>query len=154
MRLPTLLAAAAILGFSPFLAGVSCGLTDLDVREATIAGEFSGAQVVPPVETGASGRVTARVYGDVVSIRGTFSGLEGVLLADEEGAAVFRIGARGENGAAIAVLDAASADGRSGSIRGDLRLETSIVDALIDGGTYVELRTDAHPEGEVRAQIE
>lgn len=143
----------AVLALWPFLSAVSCGVGGPDFREATVHGSLGGAQMVPPVETGATGRATAEVFGDLVSIQGTFSDLQGRVLPEDQGV-LLRLGPEGENGSVITWLDAASVDGLSGTFSANLRLGPDLLDVLEGGGTYVEIRTEAFPEGELRGQLD
>ena len=57
----------------------------------------------------------------------------------------------GENAPVIVPLTATGA--MSGTITGGGTLSPSLAQALLDGLTYVNLHTDAHPPGEIRGQI-
>ena len=59
----------------------------------------------------------------------------------------------GENGPVIAAVTAASVDGRTGSFQLGTIIEDDVVEAFLDGRTYVEIRTESHPDGELRAQL-
>ena len=147
--------AAALLALSPLLTGVTCGVGPEDLREATRTGELRGDQVVPPVETAAEGRATARLFGNIVSLQGEFSNLGSAVLPQAEDAIRFRLGAAGEaDGDVLLAMDAASVDGRTGSFAGDVTLDDELVELFLAGQTWVEVRTEAHPAGELRAQLQ
>ena len=120
---------------------------------------LSGANVVPPVETEASGTATARLEGFAVAYTLQALNIEGATEAH------VHLGGPGESGEIVAVLFgpvAAGVDGIevSGTLTiGDL-LGPSAGDplgflaALQDGNAYVDVHTLAYPQGEIRGQIE
>lgn len=143
----------ALLALAPLLAGVTCGIGQEDLVERTLTAALEGAQVVPPVETSATGSATARLLGNSLRIQGSFSGLTGPVLRDDGGGVLLRLGPPGENGPTIAVLFAASVDGKTGTFEFGGLVSDELVDAFLAGDTYVEVRTEAFPAGELRAQL-
>jgi CHRD domain len=143
---------AAVL-LAPLLAGVTCGTGFEDIEEETRAGELVGSAVVPPVETTASGHAAGTIFGNSLSIQGTFKDLSSPLLPENEGPVLLRLGEAGTNGQDILVIPAGSVDGRTGTFEHAVLVENEIVEAFVAGRTYVEIRTEDHPEGEVRAQL-
>lgn len=147
-------AALGLLLVAPLLLGVTCGIGQEDLEEATLSAELSGAAVVPPVETAATGLATGRLFGNTLRIQGEFTGLQSAVLPESEGGVLFRHGAEGSaDGGVILSLTPASLDGRTGSFIGDVVIDDELVDEFLQGFTYVEIRTVDHPEGELRAQL-
>lgn len=143
--------AFAALAAAPLLTGVTCGTGFEDVEEETRAGELAGAAVVPPVETTATGHAAGNLFGNSLSIQGTFKNLSSPLL--EEHPVLLRLGEAGTNGAELASIPAGSVDGRTGTFELAVLVENEVVEAFVAGNTYVEIRTVDHPDGEVRAQL-
>ena len=107
---------------------------------------LSGAEVVPPVNTSASGGGTITVKDDhSVSGSVTTKGLSGT-------AAHIHVGARGQNGPVIVPL-AKGADGNTWSVAGGAKLSDAQYQAYRAGNLYVNVHTAAHKGGEIRGQI-
>jgi len=146
--------AAGVLAIAPLLLGVTCGIGQEELEEATLSAELTGAAVIPPVETSATGIATGRLFGNTLRIQGEFTNLESPVLSTEEGGVLYRHG--GEDvaaGGVILRLTPASVDGRTGSFLGDVLLDDDLVEEFLAGRTYVEVRTVDRPEGELRAQL-
>ncbi|WP_373049217.1 CHRD domain-containing protein [Vulgatibacter sp.] len=143
----------ALLLTAPLLMGVTCGITDVDVEEKTLTVDLQGDQAVPPVETSGTGQVTARLFGNNLALQGNFSELPSPVLAGDEAAVIFGLGEPGEAGTAINAAPASSLDGRTGSFTLETLIDDELVEIFLNGGTYVELRTEDHPAGELRAQL-
>jgi len=143
----------ALLLLAPLLAGGTCGTGFQDIQEETRAGQLLGTAVVPPVETSASGHAAGTLFGNNLSLQGTFADLASPLLPANEGPVVLRIAEPGANGPDVTVVPAASVDGRTGTFEIGILVENDVAQAFVDGRTYVEVRTVDHPEGELRANL-
>jgi hypothetical protein len=107
--------------------------------------KLSGASEVPPVETTATGMSTIAVAPDgSVSGMVSTSGLEGTMAHIHSGAA-------GENGPVIVPL-AKGADG-SWTVPAGAKLTDEQMKRFKAGGLYVNVHSDAHKGGEIRAQL-
>lgn len=106
-----------------------------------------GSEQVPPVQTAAYGFVRfffneSRTAADyTIDVKGLATGL--VLGAD------IHRGASGEQGPVVKHL----ADGGFIVAAGHLRLHDEDLEELISGNWYVSLKTEDHPDGELRGQI-
>lgn len=127
-----------------------------DPPTPAFGGPLSGAQVVPPVATAASGEATVVISPDNSTIWYvvTYTGLSGALAA-----AHIHTGAAGVNGGVILPL-AASASPMVGTLTasnftasGSVTTFAQAVAALKAGTTYVNLHTAANPGGEIRGQV-
>ena len=139
-------AAAAALGLA--------GCAAWNSTTSTVGGWFSsgskvtlsGAEVVPPVNTSASGGGTITVKDDhSVSGSVTTKSLSGI-------AAHIHVGARGQNGPVIVPL-AKGADGNTWSVASGAKLTNAQYEAYKAGNLYVNVHTAAHKGGEIRGQI-
>ena len=110
---------------------------------------MNGVQVVPPVSTGARGLVTFNIASDLssVTIHGVFSGLSGPVTACK----IYN-GKAGFNGAEFFDL----AEGLSGNeIRATLTpLPPDFIKKGLEYKLYLTVQTSAHPDGEIRGQLE
>ena len=123
---------------------------------------LDGAQEVPPVETGASGKAEFELEHGKIEFELTLKGILGVT------AAHIHLGAAGENGPIVAVLFESS-HGRNffwGKIKGELTEEeiiaqdlgfdgtmAALVAKMREGTAYVNVHTVTHPDGKIRGQI-
>jgi hypothetical protein len=96
------------------------------------------------VSSGAAGHFVAKVDGKTLTWTLTFSHLGG-----RPTVATLNRGFRGTNGVAFKSLCREC----SSPLHGTLTLTASQLDALLLGGTYVNVRTSRDPQGEIRGQI-
>ena len=133
-------AAALLLAVSLVSACSSVSLADTGPLKLT------GDQEVPPVTTAATGQSTIRIASD-----GAVSGE--VKTTDVEGTmAHIHTGARGANGPVIVPL-AKTADG-VWSVPAGARLTADQLATYKAGGLYVNVHSEAHKGGEIRAQLQ
>lgn len=108
-------------------------------------------------EEGASG--TIRIVVDEIERAGAYAiSVDGVTAPYEANPVNVRLGAAGETGAAVITpsTDPGSDLAENGEASGQLTLSASLdVDALAETpeGFYVDVQTQAHPEGAVRGQL-
>lgn len=115
----------------------------------TMGLRLRGSQVVPPVTTAGSGSGTAvvNVGSGQVTISGSFANLGSSLtLAALHGPAA--IGAGGSHVANLSFTGTTT-----GTFSGQVSLNASQVQGLLDGLYYVDLHTSGHSGGEIRGQI-
>ena len=112
---------------------------------ADIKAKLSGAQEVPPVKTMATGTAHFTVKDDM-SISGSVK-TEGVKAI----AAHIHDGATGQNGPVAVPLTATGAN--EWSVPKDAKLTPAQLDRLKSGNMYVNVHSDAHKDGEIRAQL-
>lgn len=107
--------------------------------------ELSGAQEVPPVQTSGSGKGTLRLAEDgTVSGSITTEGVEGTM-------AHIHQGAKGTNGPVIVPL---VKKGDTYTVPEGRKLTQAQQQAWKAGNLYVNVHSNRHKGGEVRAQIE
>ncbi|HJV60706.1 MAG TPA: CHRD domain-containing protein [Albitalea sp.] len=107
--------------------------------------KLSGDQEVPPVATSASGQGTITVAPDgAVSGSVTTSGMDGTM-------AHIHMAGAGKNGPVIVPL-VKSGDG-AWSVPAGAKLTPEQMKAYQQGDLYVNVHTEAHKGGEVRAQL-
>jgi hypothetical protein len=106
---------------------------------------LTGANEVPPVATGASGSGTFWVAGDC-SVKGGVA-VKGMAAT----AAHIHVGASGTNGPVAVPLT--KTEDNAFAVPKDAKLNESQCAAYRNGGTYVNVHSAAHPNGEVRAQL-
>lgn len=128
----------------------------------TFTAMLSGAEEVPPVTTDATGIASFNVTGsESIDYRVNVTGMDKVT------AAHIHSGATGENGEVVVTLF--KADSPTGPISGNLANGTitasslegqmqgtavsDLVKAMERGETYVNVHTEANPNGEIRGQI-
>jgi hypothetical protein len=108
--------------------------------------KLTGDQEVPPVTTAATGSSTIRIAADgSVSGEVKTTGIDGTM-------AHIHTGARGVNGPVIVPL-AKTADG-TWSVPAGAKLTSDQLAAYKAGGLYVNVHSDAHKGGEIRAQLQ
>jgi len=108
--------------------------------------KLTGDQEVPPVTTAASGLSTLRIASDgAVSGDVKTTGLDGTM-------AHIHTGARGANGPVIVPLTK-TADG-VWSVPAGAKLTAEQLTTYKAGGLYVNVHTEAHKGGEIRAQLQ
>ncbi|CAN5829038.1 hypothetical protein BH24DEI2_BH24DEI2_14150 [soil metagenome] len=115
---------------------------------------LEGSNEVPPVDTAASGEVTATLDGNTLTIDGSFEGLSSDLMEVAGTPAHIHQAAAGENGDVILKLDVqANDDNRSGTLSGTFDLTDEQLAAYQAGNLYVNVHSQDHPGGEIRAQL-
>lgn len=122
-----------------------------DVMRFDVA--LAGDNEVPAVATTASGTVTVTLEGNRLSLTGSFEGLESDLLEIAGSPAHIHLGAAGENGPVVFLIDVESSDRRSGSLSLMTDLSIEQRNQFLDGKMYVNIHTEGHPSGELRAQL-
>ena len=105
---------------------------------------LTGANEVPPVTTSATGQGSVTVAADCsVKARVTYTGMEAT-------AAHIHTGAAGTNGKVIVPL---KKEGDAFVSAADAKLDAEGCAAYKAGQTYVNVHSDAHKGGEIRAQL-
>jgi hypothetical protein len=138
-------------------------LTGCENLVRDFAGTLNGAQVVPPVTTTATGEATAKV--DISDTQVEYD-VDVNNLANITRALLF-YAPSGENGDSVAVLYPGPT--KTGPFTGQLCTGTlltadlkgpmagkdikALISALRAGSTYVSIRTDSFPNGEIRGQL-
>ena len=106
---------------------------------------LTGAEEVPPVSTQAKGSGTFRVADDgTVTGSVTTEGVSGTM-------AHIHQGAKGQNGPVIVPL---TKNGDTYSVPEGRKLTPAQIDALKAGNLYVNVHSNAHKGGEIRAQLQ
>jgi CHRD domain len=110
----------------------------------TFTAELTGASEVPPVETQAKGsaEVTLDTEAKTVMWKVTTEGLSG----EPTGAHIHGPAAEGETADPVIDLSASLADGTS-------EITDEQIAELEGGKYYVNVHTDANPDGEIRGQL-
>jgi hypothetical protein len=109
--------------------------------------ELSGSEVIPAVNTDAKCLVTFIFTPDrtKVDVSGMLVGMDGAVTD-----AKIRLGITGQTGAVL--LDFLPIIGGR-HIRGQLDATPALLQNLLVNGVYAEIRTTAHPNGEIRGQF-
>lgn len=149
---------AALAAVVPVL--LSCTSSESDTEQAaaevesasmeTMSAMLSGADLVPPVTTEASGMAEMTIDGNEVHVTLELSNIDNVT------AIHIHDGAIGENGPVLAPLygGETTSAGYTGTLVDTTITVTEEVLAAIRAGTaYVNVHTEANPGGEVRGQI-
>lgn len=136
----------ATVGASSLWGGCELGSTH---RLASL----SGASEVPPVASEGAGRLDALLEGNQLSVSGSFWGLSGDLRAVDGSAAHLHRAPAGQNGPRLQAMSITSVDRRSGSLRTRWELSDELIDAFLSGELYVNIYSETHPDGELRAQL-
>ena len=149
------LAAASLLG-------TACGGGGDDIPEILgtefLEATMNGGNEVPPVDTAASGSADFVVNHELNTIGFDFStdGLQDIV------AAHIHFGDPGVDGPIMFTLSTTSSDSANGILGSDdltLLPDSGInsiddaIQAMVDGHTYINVHTAAHPDGEIRGQI-
>jgi Ca2+/Na+ antiporter len=137
---------------------VSILATSVYAQEQKFSASLSGSQEVPPNTSTAKGWAWLKPMGDTVWYKVNATGIDKVTMAHIHNAKA------GENGDPIAMLQIAKSSGPTlaqGNITGsDLmgslagKSITDLVAKMQSGETYVNVHTNANPNGEIRGQIE
>jgi len=112
----------------------------------------TGAKEVPPVNSNGSGVINVKVQGDSLQVTGTFS-----QLSSRYTGAHIHMGGPKENGNVIFPLKAdVNEDGTKGEFKAmnnTFNISEEQLKTLKSGMYYVNIHSDKHPKGEIRAQI-
>ncbi|HEX9616072.1 MAG TPA: CHRD domain-containing protein, partial [Anaerolineales bacterium] len=115
--------------------------------------DLSGEAVTPPVATNASGEAVFILVDEAGSLALYYK----VMVAagiEEITAAYIREGEPGEDGPIVFTLfDGTGTFDPENPLSGSVTLSNAQVTELLVGNYYVEVETNAHPEGEIRGQI-
>src|SRR6185436_9741171 len=136
-RKPGIALAAATLMTSIFVSGAVLEMAPIKIN-------LTGAEEVPPVQTSAKGTGSITV-GDDKSVSGSVktTGIKGTM-------AHIHQGAKGENGPPIITL---TKSGDEWAVPPGAKLTDEQLKSLKDGHLYVNVHSDAHKGGEIRAQL-
>lgn len=127
-------------------------------QEQKFTASLSGSQEVPPNTSPAKGWAWLMQVGNTVSYKVNATGIDKVTMAHIHNAKA------GQNGDPIAMLQIGKSGGPNlaqgnitasdlmGSLAG--KSISDLVDKMKSGETYVNVHTDANPNGEIRGQIE
>ena len=137
LRRPGIALAAVTLMTSVLFSGAVLAMTPIKIN-------LTGAEEVPPVQTSAKGTGSI-VIGDDNSVSGSVktSGVKGTM-------AHIHQGAKGENGPPIITL---TKSGDEWAVPPGAKLTDEQLKSLKDGNLYVNVHSDAHKGGEIRAQL-
>ena len=135
--------------------GVVHGIdTVLDLPETEFAAPLAGNNEVPPVDTAATGLVTATLAGTTLTVEGTY---EGLVIADP-GAHIHGPAGVEEN---ADILFPLTFDNETGTLSATVNLAApesaefgpATFGYLQDGLLYANLHTEENPSGEIRGQL-
>lgn len=131
------------------------GCPDDDIQEYDV--ELAGENQVPLVATPASGTmdVTFDEEDDTLTISGDFEGLISRLQDVNDTPAHIHLAEQGQSGPVIYDVEVqADDDERSGTFEFEEQLTADEVDAFEDNEMYLNIHTNAYPDGELRAQLD
>lgn len=121
------------------------------VHTYTFTADLSGANVVPPVDTTATGWAVAILSGRLLQVDGAFSGLSSDLAVALRGGVHIHHAVADDIGPILFQLDH---DGvRSGTFSGVFSLDDLQIQQLRDGEFYVQVHSVDHGAGELRGQL-
>jgi len=106
---------------------------------------LSGDEEVPSVDTMASGEGAFTLQTRTGSLRGAFTTSD----IDSNAAHIHQAPA-GENGPVVVELEATD-DGYR--VPAEAMIDEELIEIMLDEGHYVNVHSDAHPDGEIRGQI-
>lgn len=110
--------------------------------------DLSGANQVEPIPTSGTGTATFQLLGNQLFWSMTWSGLSA-------GASAAHIhGPADPSQTAGVLVPLPGVSGVSGTASGTATLTLEQLSAFIDGRTYVNIHTSAHPGGEIRGQVQ
>ncbi len=123
--------------------------------EAEFEVQFAGENQVPPVATPAEGTLDVEFEDDTLTLNGNFDGLVAELQEVEGAYAHIHEGTDDEDGPILYNIEVdADGDNRGGSFDFEQDLTDEEVDLFATEEMYVNIHTDAYPDGELRAQID
>ena len=148
MRSIGLIAAGSLILFST-------GCPDDDVEEYEV--ELAGENQVPPVATPASGTMDVEFdeEDETLRVEGDFDGLVSRLIEIEGSAAHIHFAPQGESGPILWNVDVdADEDERGGSFEFERELTADEVETFQNNEMYLNIHTQAYPDGELRGQLD
>ncbi len=133
------------------MAGIMATAAAQSAPLAIFTADLSPQNVVPPVHTRASGFAVAVLHGHRLDVLGSFLALSSPVARELRGGAHIHQGGPSDNGP---ILYSLQVDGSiAGSIRGTFQLTADQVKALEAGDLYVQIHSEQHKPGEMRAQL-
>lgn len=127
----------------------------------TFSAQLSGAQVVPPVTTSASGSASFRLSNDGARLNFTIqlSNITNITTVD------LHLAPAGANGPVVATLLTSARPRPGGILIGVITADrltgplagqplSALTDQMQAGNIYVDVHTTAHPDGEIRGQVQ
>ncbi len=139
--------ALALVAIPGIVATAAAQSAPLEVFSANL----SPRNVVPPVNTGASGFAVAVLDGNQLDVLGSFQALSSPVARELRGGAHIHQGGPSDNGP---ILFSLNVDGTvAGSIRGTFQLTADQVKSLKAGDLYIQIHSENHKPGEMRAQL-
>ena len=116
---------------------------------------LAGANMTPPIQTRASGLLTATLNGNQIAFSGFFGQLKSPIL--EDNGALVRVGPAGRTGSLAFALTPTPGSGRRSGVflpeNNTFTLTDEQTDALFSRRLHVILQTEGQPEGETRGQL-
>lgn len=136
--------------------GVVHGINNvLEIPETEFSATLAGANEEPPVESDATGEVTATLDGTTLTVSGSYEGLtvvempgahiHGPATTEENADVLFPLTFDNEAGTLETTLDLATTE--------DPLLGVSVFNYLQADLLYANLHTEANPSGEIRGQL-
>ena len=113
--------------------------------------DLSGQNVVPSVDTNASGWALAILHGDQLQVDGAFGNLGSDIATDVRGGIHIHQGGPSDNGPIVFELD--HEGDRVGTFSGTFQLDASQIDALQNGQFYIQIHSVDHKAGVLRGQL-
>ena len=145
---PVVALVGVLLGF----AGPALAQGSATAQVTLFSADLSGSNVVPAVDTQATGWAVAVLRDHTLVVGGTFSGLGSDLATEVKGGAHIHQGASDANGGIVFELTASGT--RDGTFSGTFQLDDTQVQSLKDGQLYVQLHSEDHKSGVLRGQLQ
>ncbi len=125
--------------------------------DAVFVADLSGSNEVLPILSGASGQVTASLFGDTLVVEGAFSGMTGEFNFDIAGGSHLHRGFAGQNGPVdITLVPTLDEDQRGGIFEAENNtfvLSDTQLTWLSNREYYVNIHSTTFPGGELRGQL-
>jgi hypothetical protein len=140
------------LCMAALLWGIATGAALAD--QVSYKADLEPSSVVPPTTSRGSGEVTVRLDTSTRMLRwsGTYHGLSGpATTAHFHGPAA--VGENAKEQLDVKLTNASHENRSAGRFAGEAMLTDAQIDDLEDGKWYVDVHTDAHPQGEIRGQL-
>lgn len=131
--------------------GAAASAQGMSSEVTAFSAELSGDNVVPSVDTMASGWAVAVLRGSTLVVGGQYADLSSDLATDVRSGGHIHQAAPGENGGIVVEL--APQGARAGTFSGVFELTGDQVQALQDGQLYVQVHTADNMPGEIRGQL-
>jgi hypothetical protein len=136
------------------LMGVCLALSTVRADILTFGVELDGFQEVPPNSSPGVGDAeltldTSSGYVNIAALGGSYQDL----LGNSSAVSINGPAGYGTNAAVLLVLTLASPGTTSGTFSGNGTLSGANITAMIDTNTYINLRSNVYPSGEIRGQI-